>query len=96
MAKPLATSHRKPAGYGLIGDIVVGLALGLNLLVRGVLVLALSVPLSLILVPFVLAGRSSPDCRWNWLCRPAWLLQPWSWLCRCWLRWPWLCWRWLR
>jgi hypothetical protein len=74
---------------------VAGLTLGLTLLVRGVLVLALSAPLSLVLTPLVLACRSWPDWRWSWLCRLDWFLEPWSWLCRCWLRWPWLCWRWL-
>jgi hypothetical protein len=71
-----------------------GLTLGLTLLVPGVLVLALSAPLSLVLVPLVVACRSWPDWRWGWLCWPASLLEP-SWLCRCWLRWPWLCWSWL-
>jgi hypothetical protein len=74
---------------------VAGLALGLTLLVPGVLVLALSAPLSLVLAPLVLACRSWTDWRWGWLCRPAWLLAPGSWLGWCWLRWPWLCWRWL-
>lgn len=74
---------------------VAGLALGLTLLVSGVLVLALSAPLTLVLAPLVLACRSWTDWRWDWLCRPAWLLAPRSWLCWCWLRWPWLCWRWL-
>lgn len=69
---------------------------GLTLLVRGVLVLALSAPLSLVLAPVVFACRSWLNWRWNWLFRPAWLLDSWSWLCRCWLRWPWLCWNWLR
>ena len=50
----------------------------------------------LVLAPFVLACRSWHDWRWSWLCRPAWLLEPWTWLFRCWLRWPWLCWSWLR
>jgi hypothetical protein len=80
-----------PAVWG-----VAGLALGLTLLVRGLLVLALAAPLSLVLAPLVLACRSWPDWRWSRLSRPAWLLEPWSWLCRYWLRWPWLCWRWLR
>ena len=75
---------------------VAGLTLGLTLLVRGVLVLALSVPQSLVLAPLVLACRSWPDGRWGWLFRPDWFLEPWSWLCRCWFRWPWLCWSWLR
>jgi hypothetical protein len=75
---------------------VAGLTLGLTLLVRGVLVLALSAVLSLVLAPLVLACRSWHDWPWGWLCRPDWLLEPWSWLCRCWLRWPWLCWSWLR
>jgi hypothetical protein len=77
---------------------VVGLALGLSLLVRGVFVLVLSVLLSLVLVPLVLACRSWPDWRWGWgrLCRPDSFLEPSSWLCRCWLPWPWLCWSWLR
>ncbi len=72
------------------------LAFGLTLLVPGVLILALSAPLSLVLAPLVLACRSWPDWRWGWLCRPDWCLEPCSWLCRCWLRWPWLCWSWLR
>src|SRR6202171_2705710 len=63
---------------------IAGLTLGLILLVRGVLVLALSVFLSLILAPLVLACRSWPNWRWQWLCRPDWFLEPWSWLCRCW------------
>ena|SRR5579885_1710110 len=75
---------------------VAGLALGLSLLVQGVWALALSAPVSLVLAPLVLAARSWPDWRWGWLCRPAWLLEPRSWLCRCWLRWPWMCWSWLR
>ena len=75
---------------------IAGLTLGLTLLVPVVLVLALSGPLSLVLAPLVLACRSWPECRWGWLCRPAWLLEPWSWLGRCWLSWPWLCWSWLR
>lgn len=74
---------------------VAGLALGLTLLVSGAVVLALSAPLTLVLAPLVLAYRSWTDWRWDWLCRPAWLLGPRSWLCWCWLRWPWLCWRWL-
>lgn len=74
---------------------VAGLALGLTLLAWGVLILALSAPLGLVLAPLVLACRSWPDWRWGWLCRPDWYLEPWSWLCRCWLRWPWVCWRWL-
>ncbi len=74
---------------------VAGLALGLTLLVPGVLVLALSAPLSLVLTPLILACRSWTDWRWAWLCRPAWLLDLGVWLCWCWLRWPWLCWRWL-
>ena len=48
---------------------IAGLALGLTLLVQGVLVLALSAPV-------VLACRSWPDWRWSWRCRPAWLLAP--------------------
>jgi hypothetical protein len=80
-----------PAVWG-----VAGLTLGLALLVRGVLVLALSAPRSLVLAPLVLACRSWSDWRWNWLCRPAWRLEPCSWLFRYWLRWPWLCWSWLR
>lgn len=75
---------------------VAGLTFGSTLLVLGILVLALSAPLSLALAPLVLACRSWTDWRWGWLCRPAWLLDPESWLCRCWLRWPSLCWRWLR
>jgi hypothetical protein len=75
---------------------VAGLTLGLALLVPGVLVLALSAPLGLVLAPLVLACRSRPGWRWGWLCLPDWFLEPWSWLCRCWLCWPWLCWRWLR
>ena len=74
---------------------VAGLTLGLTLLVRGILVLVLSAPQSLVLAPLVLACRSWPDWRWGWLCRLDWFLEPWSWLCRCWLCWPWLCWRWL-
>ncbi len=74
---------------------VAGLALGLTLLVPGVLVLALSAPLSLVLSPLILACRSWTDWHWAWLCRPAWLLDLGAWLCWCWLRWPWLCWRWL-
>jgi hypothetical protein len=73
---------------------VAGLTLGLTFLVRGVLVLALSAVLSLVLAPLVLACRSWPDWPWGWLCRPDWFLEPWSWLC--WLRWPWLCRSWLR
>ena len=75
---------------------VAGLTLGLNLLVRGILLLALWASLSLVLAPLVLACSSCPDWRWSWVCRPACLLEPRSWLCRCWLRWPWLCWTWLR
>jgi hypothetical protein len=73
---------------------VAGLTLGLTLL--GVLVLALAVLLSLVLAPIGFACRTWPDWRSGWLCRPEWFLDPWSWLCRCWLRWPWLCWGWLR
>ncbi len=73
---------------------IAGLTLGLTFLVQGVLVLALSVSLTLVLAPVVLTCRSWPD--WSWLCRPAWLQEPWTWLWRCWLRWPWLCWSWLR
>jgi hypothetical protein len=75
---------------------VAGLTLGLTLLVPGVLVLALSAPLSLVLAPLLLACRFWPGWRWSWLSGPAWFLDPWSWLSRCWLRWPWLCWSWLR
>ena len=75
---------------------VAGLSLGLTLLARGGVVLALSPPLSLVLAPLVLACRSWRGWRWGWLCRPDWFLEPWSWLCRCWLRWPWLCRSWLR
>jgi hypothetical protein len=78
-----------PAVWG-----VAGIALGLTLLVRGVLVLAFSALLSLVMAPLVLACRPGPG--WGWLCRPEGFLEPWSWLCRCWLRWPWLCWSWLR
>lgn len=60
----------------------------------GVAGLALALTL-LVLAPLVLVCRSWPDWRWGWLCRPAWLLEPWPWLCRCWLLWPWLCRRWL-
>jgi hypothetical protein len=74
---------------------VAGLTISLTLLIPVVLVLALSAPLSLALAPLVLACRSWPDWRWGWLCRPDWLLEPWSWLCRCWRCWPWLCWTWL-
>ena len=80
-----------PAVWG-----VAGMALGLTLLVPRVLVLALSAPLSLVLVPLFLACRSWHGWRWGWLCQPAWLLEPWSWLSRCWLCWPWMCWSWLR
>jgi hypothetical protein len=73
-----------------------GLTLGLTLLVPGVLVLALSAPLSLVLAPLVVACRFWPGWRWSWLSGPAWFLDPWSWLCRYWLRCPWLCWSRLR
>jgi hypothetical protein len=75
---------------------VAGLTLGLTLLVPGVLVLALSAPLGLVLAPLVLACRSRPGWRWGWLYRMDWFLEPWTWLWRCWFRWPWLCWSWLR
>src|SRR5690349_2912768 len=65
---------------------VAGLGLGLTLLVRGGLVLVLSAPLGVVLAPLVLACRSWPGWRWDWLCRPDWFLGPWSWLYRCWLR----------
>jgi hypothetical protein len=74
---------------------IAGLALALTLLVQGGMALALSAPLSLVLAPLVLTCRSWPDWRWGWLLGPAWLLEPWPWLYRCWLRWPWLCRRWL-
>ncbi len=74
---------------------VADLALGLTLLVSGVLVLALSALLTLVLAPLVLACRSWTDWRWGWLCRPAWLLDPGPWLFWCCLCWPWQCWRWL-
>ena len=41
---------------------VAGLTLGLNLLVRGILLLALWASLSLVLAPLVLACSSCPDC----------------------------------
>jgi hypothetical protein len=74
---------------------VAGLALCLTLLVPGILVLALSASLILVLAPLVLACRSWTNWRSGWLWRPAWLFDPGSWLCWCWLGWPWLCWRWL-
>jgi hypothetical protein len=74
---------------------VAGVAFGLTLLVRGILVVALLLPLGLVLTPLVLASRSWPGRRWGWLAQPDWFREQWSWLCRCWLRWPWLCWRWL-
>jgi hypothetical protein len=75
---------------------VAGVTIGLTLLVQGVLVLALSALLNLVLAPLVLACRFCPDWRWGLvLCRPGWFLAPSSWLWRCWLRWPGLCWRWL-
>ena|SRR5205085_12593492 len=74
---------------------VTGLALGLALLLPGVIVLAFSAALSLVLAPLVLACRTWTGWRWGWLCRPAWLLDTESWLCWCWVRWPHLCWRWL-
>jgi len=64
---------------------IAGLALGLTFLVSGILVPALSAPLTLVLAPLILACRS-----WT-----PWLLDPESWLCWCWLRWPLLCWRWM-
>jgi hypothetical protein len=75
---------------------VAGLTFGSTLLVLGILVLALSAPLSLVLAPLVLACRSWPGWRWSWLCRLDWFMEPWSRLCGCWFRWPWLCWSWLR
>jgi len=69
---------------------VAGLALALTLLVLGILVLALSAPLRLVLAPLVLACRCGTDWRWGWLCWPAWLLAPGSWLRWYWFRWPWL------
>jgi hypothetical protein len=71
-----------------------GLALSLTLLVWVVLVLSSVV--GMVLAPHVLAYRSWPDCCLGWLCRPDSFVEPWSWLCRCWLRWPWLSWSWLR
>ena len=75
---------------------VAGLTVGLTLLVPGVLVLALSAPLSLVRAPLVLTCRSWPDWRWGELCRPACFPEPCSWLCWYCLHWPWLCWRCLR
>ena len=75
---------------------IAGLTIGLTLLIRGLLVLVLSGPLGLVLVPLVLACRSWSGWGWSWLCRPDWFMEPWSWLCGYWFRWPWLCWSWLR
>jgi hypothetical protein len=73
---------------------VAAMAFALTILVRGILVLAVTCPLSLVLMPFVFACGSWSV--WNWLCQPTWLLEPGSWLFRHWLRWPWMCWTWLR
>ena len=73
-----------------------GLTLGLTLLVPGNPGPGFIGPPELVQAPLVLACRSWPGWRWGWLSGPAWFLDPWSWLCRCWLRWPWLCWSWLR
>jgi hypothetical protein len=72
---------------------VASLTVGMALLVRGLLLLLLSAPQSLVLTPLVLTCRS---WHWRWLCREEWFLEPWSWLCRCWFCWPWLCWKWIR
>jgi hypothetical protein len=72
---------------------VASLTVAMALLVRGLLLLLLSAPQSLVLTPLVVTCWS---WRWRWLCRQEWFLEPWSWLCGCWFRWPWLCWKWLR
>jgi hypothetical protein len=75
---------------------VAGLTIGLTLLGRWILALALLVPMSLVLAPLALAGGAWPDSHGSWLRWLGWGLEPWTWLFRCWLRWPWLCWTWLR
>jgi hypothetical protein len=75
---------------------VAGLTIGLTLLGRWGLALALQVPVRLVLAPLALAGGSWPDSNGSWLRWLGWRLEPWAWLFRCWMRWPWLCWSSLR
>jgi len=65
------------------------LALCLTLLISGVLSLAMSAPLCIVLAPLLLACRSWFNWRWDWLGRPNLFSESWSWLCRYWFRGLW-------